>query len=97
MKIRITSRAKKYLEAKNFKNIVLRFMELDVAETVGVVKDVTVSFEVPEDKDKYWCYNIDSYQVFVDRRLEAISDVIIKKQGFWKFASLYVDGFRISI
>lgn len=97
MKIRITSRAKKYLEAKNFKDIVLKFMVLDVAESVGVAKEVMVSFEVPEDKDKYWCYNVGSYRVFVDRRLEAIGDVVIKKQGFWKLASLYVDGFRIPI
>jgi len=97
MKIRITSRAKKYLEAKNVMNIVLKFMELDVAESIGVAKDVMVSLEVPEDKDNYWCCNVGSYRVFVDRRLEAIGDVVIKKQGFWRFASLYVDGFRIPI
>lgn len=97
MKIRITSRAKKYLEAKNFNNIVLKFIELDVAESVGVAKEVSVGFEVPKDIDKYRCCNVGSYRVFVDRRLEATGDVVIKKQGFWKLASLYVDGFRIPI
>ena len=97
MKIRITSRAKKYLEAKNVNTIVLKLVELSVAETVGVAREVQVDFELPEDKDKYGCFNVDNYEIFVDRRLEAIGDVVIKKQGFWKFSSLYADGFRIPI
>ena len=97
MKIRITSRAKKYLETKKIKDIVLKLVELDVAESIGVAKEVSVGFGAPDDKNKYRCCDVDSYRVCVDRRLEAIGDVTIKKQGFWKFASLYVDGFRVPI
>jgi len=95
--ISISPRAKRFLQDKGVKTIVLSFVELETGCCVGVAKDVAVSFEPPRDPRKFWRRHADGWEVFVDRQLKSDAEVVIKKQGFWKFASLYVDGLRVPL
>ena len=95
--IRITPGARRYLVSRGYEAVVLTYTELEVGDSIGVAKEVTITYEPPEDRERYRLFPVDDIEVFVDRRLRADGDVVIKKQGFWKLTSLYADGFRIPI
>jgi len=95
--ISISPGAQRFLREKGVKTVVLSFLELQTGCCVGVVKDVAVTFEPPADPRKFWRRHADDFEVFIDRQLKSDAEVVIKKQGFWKFASLYVDGLRVPL
>jgi len=95
--VRFSANAKKFLKKRGIASIVLRFVEFEAAGTCGVAKDVAVTFEQPADADSFHRDLVEGIEVFVDRKLKVDDDVVIKRQGFWNFSSLYVDGVRVPI
>ena len=95
--IRFSAKAKKFLIKNGIDTIVLRFVEFETGGTVGVAKDVTVTFEPPADAKAFGRDLVEGIEVFVDPKLKVDGDVVIKRQGFWSFSSLYVDGVRVPI
>ena len=97
MPVKISPRARKFLQDKGVDTIFLHFVDIAVADNVGVVKEVEVYYGQPDRPDLYWLRHADGIKVYVDRRLDSTGTVEIKKQGFWKFANLYADGLRIPL
>ena len=95
--VRFSANAKKFLKKRGINTIVLRFVEFEAGATLGLAKDVAVTFEPPADAEAFRCDLVEGIEVFVDPKLKVDDDVVIKRQGFWYFSSLYADGIRIPI
>jgi len=95
--VRFSANAKKFLKKKGIDTIVLRFVEFEAGGTLGVAKDVAVTFEAPADAGAFRRDLVEGIEVFIDPRLKAEGEVVIKRQGFWHFSSLYADGVRVPI
>jgi hypothetical protein len=95
--VKFSANAKKFLKKKGIDTIVLHFVEIECGCMVGVAKDVAVTFEPPADAEAFRRDLVEGIEVYVDPRLKVDDDVVIKRQGFWNFSSLYVDGVRIPI
>lgn len=95
MAVEISRSARKFLEDRGLRTVVLRYVELEAGCMVGVAKDVDVGFEPPADPAAFRRSAVDGIDVFIDRRLKEDERVVIKKQGLWKFVSLYADGLRV--
>ncbi len=96
MAVRISKAARKFLDARKATKVVLRYLEVEAACMVGVAKDVQVLLGEPDDQT-YIHEHHEGIDVFIDPKLKINSIVHIKKQGFWKFSSLYADGLRVPI
>ena len=97
MAIKITKAAKKYIDERNINTIVLTFLEMEAGCMVGVAKDIDVSFDPPEKEEAFLKSNVKGIAVYIDKRLSPSKEVTIRKQGFWRFSSLYADGLRVPI
>jgi hypothetical protein len=95
--VKFSANAKKFLKKKGIDTIVLRFVEFEAGGTVGVAKDVAVTFEPPADAGVFRRNLVEGIEVFIDPKLKVDGDVVIKRQGFWGFSSLYADGVRVPI
>jgi hypothetical protein len=95
--VKFSANAKKFLKKKGIDTIVLRFVEFEAGGTLGVAKDVAVTFEAPADAKAFRRDRVEGIEVFVDPKLKVDDDVVIKRQGFWNFSSLYADGVRVPI
>ena len=95
--IRFSASAKKFLKKRGVATVVLRFVEFEAAGTCGIAKDVAVTFERPADVEAFYRSLVEGIEVFVDRKLKIDDAVVIKRQGFWNFSSLYADGVRVPI
>ncbi len=97
MPVRIAPSARKYIEDNGIRALTLKLVELETACCVGVVKEVEVLLFPPNDTRKFWRRNYDGVEIWVDRKINSQGDVVIKKQGFWKFISLYADGVLVPL
>lgn len=97
MAIKFTRAAKKYIDEKQIRTVVLTFLELEAGCMVGVAKDIDVSFDPPEKEEPYLKSNVEGIDIYIDKRLSPAEEVTIRKQGFWRFSSLYADGLRVPI
>jgi hypothetical protein len=95
--VRFSPNAKAFLKKKGVDTVVVSFVEFDVAGTCGIAKDVSVTFEPPADATAFRHKLVEGIDVFVDRKLKIDDHVVIKRQGFWNFSSLYADGVRVPI
>jgi hypothetical protein len=95
--VEISRSARKFLEDRGLRTVVLRYMELEAGCMVGVAKDVDVGFDRPVDQEDFRRNEVEGIEVFIDRRLKEDATVVIKKQGLWKFANLYADGLRVPL
>ena len=97
MRVRISQGARIFLGKQDIRTVALTFLEIEAACTVGVAKEVSVTFDPPKDPEKFQRTMVEGIEVFVDNRLTPFGDVVIKRQGFWKFSSLYADGLRVPL
>ena len=95
--VRFSTNAKKFLRKRGIATIVLRFVEFEAGGTLGVAKDVAVTFDAPDDAKAFRRDLVEGVEVFIDPKLKVDDDVVIKRQGFWHFSSLYADGVRVPI
>lgn len=97
MDIRFTSRALRYIREKQASAVTFYQVDIEAACCIGAVRDVGITLEPPERREHYRYQRVGDLDVYVHRDLRVSGPVVVKKQGFWKFASLYADGLRISI
>ncbi len=95
--VRFSANAKRFLKKKGIGTIVLRFVEIESGCMVGVAKDVAVTFDPPADVGAFRRDLVEGIEVFIDPKLNLDDEVVIKRQGFWNFSSLYADGVRVPI
>ena len=92
--IRLSPGAKRFIQERGVEVLAVKFIEIETGGTVGVVKDISITFQHPADPRLYREFSVDDIPVFIDRKLRLSEDIVIRKQGFWKFSSLYADGLR---
>ncbi len=97
MEVRLSSGAKKFIHKHNITCLVLSLVELETGCTLGVAKDVQVSYEYPQIPTRFLWGKADGVEVFVDRRLKINGTVTIKKQGFGRLSCLFADGIGVPI
>ena len=97
MKIKFSPRAFKYLQEKQASAVTFYQVDIETACCVGAAREVGIALEPPRRQEHYKYQRAEGLDVYVHRDLQVSESVVIKKQGFWKFASLYADGLRISI
>ncbi len=95
--IKFSANAIKFLKKKDIDTIAFRFVEFEAGGTLGLAKDVAVTFEAPPDAEAFRRDLVEGVEVFLDNRLKIDGEVVIKREGFWKFSSLYADGVRVPI
>ena len=97
MEVTISPRAMKYLHERGASCLVLGLVDIETGGSVGAARDVAFGFAPPRDSRHFrWC-QVQGIDVYVDRKLRVVGPVAIKKQGFWKFSSLYADGVQVPI
>jgi hypothetical protein len=97
MDVRLSPGAKKYIEKHGIECLVLNLVELETGCTLGVAKDVEVSFAYPQKPTQFLWGKTEGVEVFVDRRLKVTGTVAIKKQGIGRFSCLFADGVGVPI
>lgn len=97
MAVRLSRGARQFLTQRGLKTIVLSLTDIPVGCCLGVAKDIGITFEPPRDPRGFWRRSADGVEVYIDRQLKAIDEVVIKRQGFWKLSSLYVDGLSVPL
>lgn len=97
MKIIIHRKALKYLEERQAEDISITLAEIDTNCPIGTAKEIRVILEKPQNLKSYRWKKVDKYHFFIDRRLREIGPIVLKKQGFWKFSSLYVEGLQVPL
>jgi len=97
MEVKFSSGARKLLEEKGAENICIHLVDIATADSIGAARDIEVNCEVPEQKEQFWWDRVGGIDVYIDKKLKIIGPVVVKKQGFWIFSSLYADGLRILI
>lgn len=97
MQARLTSGARKLLYRWGHSHLVIRLVEMETGDSIGIAREIQVEFAYPENREEYHRLVADGIEVLLDPRLKVADTVKIKKQGFWKFAGLYVDGVRVPL
>lgn len=97
MDVRLSPGAKKYIQKHSIECLVLTLVELETGCTLGVAKDIQVSFEYPQNPSQFLWGKAEGVEVFVDRRLKVTGTVAIKKQGLGRFSCLFADGLGVPI
>jgi hypothetical protein len=98
MKIKITNKAKKFIQDRKIKDVTFILKELDVAGCcVGIAKDIEPVYKAPMDASGYRYIQADGYHVFISRRIKIIGPLALKTEGFWKLKRLYLSGTTVPI
>jgi len=97
MDIRVTPRARKYLQEKEASEVTLYLVDIESSGSIDSVKEVGVSLKPPKRPEHFMHDRAEGFDIYVDRKLRIIGPIVIRKQGFWKLASLYADGLQIPI
>jgi len=98
MDIRLSSRARKYLQDKEASELTLYLVDIEAgSSSIGVVKDVGISLNQPKRPEQFLHDRVEGLDIYVDRKLKITGPIVIKKQGVWKFASLFADGLHVPI
>jgi len=97
MEVGMSNRARKFIRKTEAKNVVIRFVEVEIADSLGAAKDIEVTLQAPDRKEGFRHAHVDGVDVYVDKALKVTGPVVIKKQGFWKFSTLYADGLQVPL
>lgn len=97
MDIRLSPRAVKYLREMNAPAVTLYMVDIETTGSIGAVREVGVSLQPPKDQENFRYCPVEGFDVYVDRELKVTGPVVVKKQGFWKFSSLYADGLQVQL
>ena len=97
MNVVISKGASNFISRRGIETITLTYLEIETACQIGICKDIDLSYDRPENPEKYRRLEADDVEVFVDRQLNPAGDIHIKKQWVWKFASLYVDNVGVPL
>lgn len=95
MDIRLSTRALKYLRDRNVSVITFYLVDIETTGSIGAVREVGVSLAPPGRPESFRYDTAGGFDIYIDRRIEVTEPIVIKKQGFWKFSSLYADGLNI--
>ncbi|MCF8111488.1 MAG: hypothetical protein K9J85_08365 [Desulfobacteraceae bacterium] len=95
MDIRLSPRALKYLRDKNVSEITFYLVDIETTGSIGAVREVGVSLAPPGRPENFRYERAGGFEIYIDSRLEVTEPIVIKKQGFWKFSSLYADGLGV--
>ncbi|MBS3809796.1 MAG: hypothetical protein KGY38_06560 [Desulfobacterales bacterium] len=95
MDIRLSSRAQKYLRDRNVSAITFYLVDIETTGSIGAVREVGLSLATPGHPENFRYEQAGEFDIYIDSRLEVTEPVVIKKQGFWKFSSLYADGLGV--
>jgi hypothetical protein len=93
MGVKISDKARAYLDRRRVKSLVLSLTALKIGccHTVAF-KDVEVSCGSPEAEGHFWRRHVHDIDVFVDRRIDPADEIEIKCQGWGRFCFLYAEG-----
>ena len=98
MKIKITNKAKKFIQGRKIKDVTFILKELDVSGCcVGIAKEIEPVYQAPKDASGYRYIQADGYHVFVSRRIKIIGPLTLTTEGFWKLKRLYLSGTTVPI
>jgi len=98
MKIKISNRAKKFIQERKIKDVSFNLKELDVAGCcVGVVKDIEPDYNPPKDASGYKYIQADGYHVFISRRIKIIGPLTLTTEGLWNSKRLSLSGATVPI
>ena len=98
MNIKITNRAKRFLQDREIKDVTFILKELDVTGCcVGIAKEIEPVYEAPKDASDYRYIQEDGYHVFISRRIKIIGPLTLTSEGFWKMKRLYLNGATVPI
>lgn len=97
MDVSISSGAMRYIAQHHISCIVLDFVDIETGGSVGAVRDIGVEFEPPPNPKAYRYDRVQDVDVYIHRKLQITGPIRIKKQGFWKFCSLYADGLHVPL
>ena len=71
MNIKISNKAKKFIQERKIKDVTFNLKELDVSGCcVGVVKEIEPEYNAPKDASGYKYIQADVYHVFISRKIK---------------------------
>jgi hypothetical protein len=98
MKIKISNRAKKFIQDRNIKDVTFILKELDVTGCcVGIAKEIEPVYKAPKDASGYKYIHIDGYHVFISRKIRILGPLTLTTEGFWKLKRLYLNGATVPL
>ena len=97
MDVRFSSRALKYLRDRQVSGITFYLVDIETTGSIGAVREIGVHLAPPGRPGNFKYDRAEGFDIYVDPRLEITEPVVIKKQGFWKLASLYADGLHFRV
>jgi len=98
MKINVSSKAKKFIQHKNIKDITFNLKQLDVSGCcVGIVKEIEPVYKAPRNASGYKYVRIDECHVFISRNIKITGPLTITTEGFWNLKRLYLSGATVPI
>ena len=97
MEIRFSKRALKYIRKHGAQDVFVSLEEVDVADTIGMAKDISVGFKAPDEEKQFDVHRAEGIDVHIDRALKVTGPVAIRLQGLWKISSLYANGLQVPI
>jgi hypothetical protein len=97
MDITLSPSAVKYLRYRQVSGVTFYLVDIECTGCIGAVREVGVSLEPPGRPENFRYGRAEGFDIYVGRKLKVTGPVMIKKQGFWKFSSLFAHGLQIPI
>ena len=98
MSIKITARAKKFMEEKRIEDVTFRLIVHKPAGCcVGIAKEIQPVYEAPANAGNYKYYRAERYHIFISREIKILGPLSVSVDGLWKMKRLALDGAGIPI
>jgi hypothetical protein len=98
MKIKITDRAKRFIQDRKIKDVTFILKELDVTGCcVGIAKEIEPVYKAPKNASGFRYIQTDGYHVFISRKIKILGPLTLTTEGIWKLKRLYLNGATVPI
>lgn len=98
MSIKITPRAKKFIEEKGIEDVTFRLnVHKPAGCCIGIVKEIQPVYEAPANAGNYKYYLVDRYHIFISREIKILGPLSVSVEGLWKMKRLALDGASVPI
>lgn len=96
--VRISKKAKAFIEEKKITDVTFDLKQLDVAGCcVGVVKEIETAYRAPADASAYRYFCVDDFHIFVSRKIRLIGPLTLTTEGLLWPKRLILDGSTVPI
>ena len=96
--VKISKKAKAFIEEKKLTDVTFELQELDVSGcSVGLVKEIQTVYSAPADASGYRYFLVDGFHIFVSRRIRIIGPLTLTTEGLLWPKRLILDGSTVPI